>query len=149
MRLKRRARRLRTSKLQALANRHPADRRSVAPYATSASLPSGTRSAEPRDKYPASDRAISLLAGLKDYRRARADAKRVDKVRRPRRQLSPGGYTLASFDQYRCIFDNRRPGVDFVGRYEHIETDFRHVCDHFGIDATLSTLNAASTSRQD
>ncbi|MGW8310773.1 MAG: hypothetical protein ACWGNB_06880 [Thiogranum sp.] len=75
----------------------------------------------------------------------------MGKLGRLRHQLSPGGYTLASFDQYRCIFDNGRPGVDFVGRYEHIETDFRHVCDHFGIDATLSmlsTLNAASTSRQ-
>jgi hypothetical protein len=204
---------------------------------------------------------MSLLAGLKDYRKAHAVAKRVRKLRQLRHQLSPGGYTLASFDQYRCIFvhipkcagvsicrslfgnngaghhsiatfqqvfdapsfehyfkftfvrnpwdrllsawrflraggfndtdrrwarrhlsefpdfgtfvrhwltpenarswvhfrpqtdflrlDNGRPGVDFVGRYELIDTDFRQVCDQLGINAPLSTLNVAPAPRRD
>jgi hypothetical protein len=204
---------------------------------------------------------MSLLAGLNDYRRARMAAKQLRKLRRLRHQLSTGGYTLASFDQYRCIFvhipkcagvsisqslfgnhgaghypittfqqvfepqafehyfkfafvrnpwdrllsawcflreggfndtDRRwaqrhlsefpdfgtfvrhwltpenarswvhfrpqtdflrladgRLGVDFIGRYEQIETDFRHVCGELGIDAKLSTLNTAAAPRQD
>jgi hypothetical protein len=33
-------------------------------------------------------------------------------------------------------------GVDFIGRYENLETDFRKVCKQLGIEVGLQSLNA-------
>ena len=37
------------------------------------------------------------------------------------------------------------PIVDFIGRYERLEEDFRHVCAVIGIPARLPHLNASKT----
>lgn len=47
---------------------------------------------------------MSLLSTMADYRKARSAARTVRKLRGLRHRVSPGGYTLASFDQHRCIF---------------------------------------------
>jgi hypothetical protein len=197
---------------------------------------------------------MPLLNALSRYRSARREARMVHKLKRLRHEVSPGGYTLASFDRHRCIFvhipkcagvavcqslfgnlgaghhpvgtlrkvfgtacfdsyfkfafvrnpwdrllsaweflqrggfhaaDARwaqrhlsryedfdafvrgwvtpenvaasvhfRPqtdflhlpeggsGVDFIGRYENLETDFRKVCEQLGIQTVLQSLNA-------
>lgn len=47
---------------------------------------------------------MSLLTALTRYRAARRKARTVHKLKRLRHEVSPAGYTLASFDRYRCIF---------------------------------------------
>lgn len=42
-----------------------------------------------------------------------------------------------------CGLDGQ-PGLDFVGRFESLEDDFRQVCRILGIDASLGRLNAFS-----
>jgi hypothetical protein len=42
-----------------------------------------------------------------------------------------------------------RPGVDFIGRYERLEADFRYVCSKLSITAPLSTRNATAPPRHD
>lgn len=47
---------------------------------------------------------MSLLNALSRYRTARREAHIVRKLKRLRHEISPGGYTLTSFDRHRCIF---------------------------------------------
>jgi Sulfotransferase family len=47
---------------------------------------------------------MPLLTVFSRYRKARRNARIVRKLRRLRRDISPAGYTLGSFDRHRCIF---------------------------------------------
>jgi hypothetical protein len=47
---------------------------------------------------------MSLLTVYSRFRAARRNARLVHKLKRLRHEVSPAGYTLTSFDQYRCLF---------------------------------------------
>jgi hypothetical protein len=50
-----------------------------------------------------------------------------------------------SFSQTKLLCDRSgRLLVDFVGRYESLETDFAYICRRIGVDATLPRCNAGS-----
>ena len=45
-------------------------------------------------------------------------------------------------DQHEFIFDqNEQSLVDFIGRYENLEADFKKICDRLGIKADLPVMN--------
>jgi sulfotransferase famil protein len=81
------------------------------------------------------------------------------------RGLGPERHTylkLTSFDDYirwRCTEDvhtqesflfssDGEQLVDYIGKYENLEADFRTICDRIGINATLPKLNESSTRRR-
>ncbi|SNS77878.1 sulfotransferase family 2 domain-containing protein [Tropicimonas sediminicola] len=48
-----------------------------------------------------------------------------------------------------CLTGRSAPAVDFVGRYERLEDDYRHVCDRIGVEARLARLNPTGGSEGD
>jgi len=47
-----------------------------------------------------------------------------------------------------CLETNR-PGVDFIGFYENLEADFRHVCRRLNTHSTLLSMNRNATRGKD
>lgn len=61
---------------------------------------------------------------------------------------------IASWIHFRPQVDflslaNGKSGMDFVGRYEQLHTDFRRVCERLGVDNRLLHLNSYERSDED
>jgi hypothetical protein len=72
-------------------------------------------------------REVTSLAGFKDYIRWRCD----------------GRFQL----QQDFILHRNEPVIDFVGRFENLESDFRYVCQRIGIRYRLPKLNTTGTQQ--